>query len=33
MDKWRLDPTGIEPEGNDDVKRSLGFSDRGTASR
>jgi hypothetical protein len=33
MDKWRLDPTGIEPERNDDVKRSLGFSDRGTASR
>jgi hypothetical protein len=33
MDKWRLDTTGIESEGNDEVKRALGFSDKGTASR
>lgn len=33
MDKWRLDATGIVPEPNERVKRALGFSDAGTASR
>lgn len=33
MDKWRLDATGITPEPNEQVKRLLGFSDRGTAVR
>jgi L-ascorbate metabolism protein UlaG (beta-lactamase superfamily) len=33
MDKWRLDASGITPEPNEQVKRALGFSDAGTASR
>lgn len=33
MDKWRLDATGITSEPNEQVKRALGFSDAGTASR
>jgi L-ascorbate metabolism protein UlaG (beta-lactamase superfamily) len=33
MDKWRLDASGIAGESNEGVKRALGFSDRGNASR
>ena len=33
MDKWRLDPNGIRPIANTEVKRALGFSEAPVATR